>query len=267
MNRLSENMDMKRHCVDLGQGRPLVLLHGWCMSARVWEPLHPLARECRLLLPDLRGHGSFLPGATFDLETLAQDLELLFQQLELRDAVLAGWSMGGLVALAAAPRLRERLAGLVLLGGTSRFTETEGYPYGVPLREVRGMAARLRRDYDATLVGFIQGMFAAGELSTDEAAMIVERLKREAPPPATALSGLELLAGTDVRGVLKGLAIPTLVIHGEEDRVCPVGAARYLAEHLPGCRLAILSGAGHAPFITQPEKVMKELRCFMEELP
>lgn len=267
MNISADEMDMTPYCLDLGEGRPLVLLHGWCMSARVWQPLQPLSSGCRLLLPDLRGHGSFAPGASFSLDELLQDVELLFRQMDLRGAVLGGWSMGSLVALAAAPRLRDRLAGLVLLGGTPRFTETEGYPHGVPQRELRGMGTRLRRDCEATVEGFVRGMFAPGELLPGEAEAVTPRLQKGAPPLATALAGLELLGSADMRGALEGISLPALVIHGEEDRVCPPAAARFLARHLPEGALEILSGVGHAPFISQPESVMEKLCRFMEKLP
>jgi pimeloyl-[acyl-carrier protein] methyl ester esterase len=252
-----------RHCRDLGQGRPLVLLHGWCMSAAVWEPLHPLAGSCRLLLPDLRGHGSAPAAPAFGLEELVADVAALFRELDLRDAVLGGWSMGALAALAAMPLLRERLAGLVLLGGTARFTETEGYPHGLPDRELWGMSARLRRDYSGTLERFVRGMFADGELSPEAVDRIVHRLLAGAPPRESALSGLQVLAAADLRPVLETLDRPALILHGEEDRVCPPAGAAYLAAQLHRARLVMVSGVGHAPFLSRPELVLREVVTFL----
>jgi pimeloyl-[acyl-carrier protein] methyl ester esterase len=250
---------------DLGAGRPLVLLHGWCMSAQVWEPLFPLAEGCRLLLPDLRGHGSSAPVSPFDLNELAADTVSLFRGLDLRDAVLGGWSLGSLTALAALPHIRDRLSGLVLLGGTARFTAAEGYLHGLPSRELRGMSLRLRRDYPGTLESFVRGMFAEGELSVGERDIIAARLMEDAPDAEVALAGLEVLAASDLRSTLGEIDLPACIIHGDEDRVCPAAAGRYLAERISRSRLALLPDVGHAPFISRPDLVIGLLDNFIKE--
>jgi pimeloyl-[acyl-carrier protein] methyl ester esterase len=235
------------------------------MSADAWEPLLPLADRCRPVAPHLRGHGPDTVPASFGLEELAADVADLFGALDLQGAVLAGWSLGSLVALAVEPLLRHRLARLVLLGGTARFTEAEGYPHGLPARELRGMAARIKRDYHGTLDGFVRGMFGEGELEPPQLEETVARLTAAAPSPETALAGIGILADADLRQRLAGIGVPTLVVHGEEDRVCPPGGAAAMAAAIPGARLAMLAGVGHAPFISRPGQVLALLEQFMEE--
>src|SRR5512145_1555671 len=119
------------HHEDAGAGAPVVLVHGWSLSsAALADEVALLSRGRRAVAPDLRGHGrSAAPGGPFGLADLAGDLAALFDALDLRRAVLLGWSLGAQVALAAAPRVRARLAGFVLVSGTPRFTEGEGWPH------------------------------------------------------------------------------------------------------------------------------------------
>jgi len=143
---LETSPGVKIYYDDIGAGRPLVMLHGWGMSQRVWEFQRELADSCRLVLADLRGHGRSGTSANgFSLDDLAGDLVRLFNHLALQNAYLLGWSLGSLVALAAFPEIRERLAGLILVGATPRFTATDGYPHGLPAKEPRGIGLRLRR--------------------------------------------------------------------------------------------------------------------------
>lgn len=238
---------------DRGRGRPLVMLHGWSMSGEVWRFQQPLAEDFRLVIPDLRGHGrSAAPAAGCSLDDLADDIAGLFERLDLTRAVLLGWSLGSQVALAAFPRLRERLAGLVLVGATPRFTATDGYPCGLPATEPRGMGLRLQRDFNRTMGEFFRGMFAPGELTRELENRIAREIVMAGRPPAApvALATLDILATTDLREMLPTVDRPVLLIHGSRDTICPPSAARYMAERLPEARLELIDGAGHAPFLS-----------------
>ncbi len=253
---------------ETGHGRPLVMLHGWAMSGRVWQFQRELAASCRLLLPDLAGHGrSSAPPAGLTLSGLVNDICQLFNQLGLTDAVLLGWSLGSQVALASFPRLRERLAGLVLVGATPRFTATDGYPHGLVASELKGMGLRLKRNYNKTMGEFFRGMFAPGELSREQE----ERIAREIvmgghlPEQPVAMAALDILAATDLRQELLTVDRPILLLHGSTDPICPVGAARFLCQQLPQARLKEFAGIGHAPFLSRPADFNAELRRSLKE--
>jgi len=253
---------------ETGKGRPLVMLHGWSGSGRVWRFQQELAASCRLILPDLRGHGrSKSPPSGYLLVDLADDVVFLFEQLELTDAVLLGWSLGSQVALAVFPHLRERLGGLVLVGATPRFTATEGYPHGLSATALRGMGLRLSKAFNRTMEEFFRGMFAEGELSHEQENRINREIALEGrlPEPAVAHATLDILASTDLREKLPAIDRPVLLIHGSADNICPPGAARYLAERLPDARLVELDGAGHAPFLSRPDEFNAILRKFLQE--
>jgi len=241
------------HHEDVGAGSPVVLVHGWSLSSAVFETeASLLARERRVIAPDLRGHGRSPPGP-FSLADLARDLAALLARLGAERAVLVGWSLGAQVALAALPLVRPRLSALVLVAGTPRFTEGEGWPHGLPAQAVEVLAHRVRRDPARAMARFFDGMFAEGEL--DEAARVRVRALRASiplPDPPAALAGLDLLAREDLRGALGAVDLPVLLVHGERDPICSAGASRAMAAALPGARVAVLPGAGHAPFLARP---------------
>lgn len=251
-----------------GHGRPLVMLHGWLMSGRVWRFQKELADSFRLVIPDLAGHGrSSMPYSGYLLNDLAGDIVDLFERLDLTNAVLLGWSLGSQVAFAAFPQIQERLAGLVLVGATPRFTATDGYPWGLPATGLRGMGLRLRRDFNRTMGEFFKGMFAAEEISRDMENRIALEIVMEGllPKPEVAQVTLDILASADLRTMLPEINRPVLIIHGSADTVCPPGAARYLAKWLPDARLVELNGVGHAPFLSRPVEFNDILRSFLRE--
>lgn len=257
------------HYGDAGEGPPLVFVHGWSMSARVWHFQQELAAEFRLITPDLRGHGrSVTPAAGYDLDDLSGDLAALFERLDLRSATLLGWSLGAQVVLSAFPAIRKRLAGLVLVGGTPRFTATEGYPFGLPANEPRGMGLRLRRDFNRTMGEFFRGMFAEGELSREQENRIAREIVMggRLPEPEVSARTLEILAKSDLRIVLPEVDVPVLIIHGSRDAISLPGAAHFMAEKIADARLRVLDGLGHAPFLSRPDLFNTILREFLREI-
>jgi pimeloyl-[acyl-carrier protein] methyl ester esterase len=234
-----------------GDGPPLLLAHGWSLSSALFAELVPaLARRCRTVTVDLRGHGRSAP-APLDLLALAADLAALAAHLDLRGATLAGHSLGGLAALAALPALGGRVRALALLSATPCFTVREGWPHGQAARTVEVLAARVRRDPAKAAARFLADAFAPGE---EAAATRAAALAASAPAadPAALRDGLDVLAREDLRGALApAAALPVLVLHGEADPIVPAAAARATAALLPRARLHVLPGAGHLPFVAR----------------
>ena len=257
------------HYEETGSGRPVVFLHGWAMSARVWRFQQQLDDSCHLIFLDQRGHGQSPAAPGYTVQDFAGDLACFFEKLALQDAVLVGWSMGVQVALAAYPALRSRLAALVLVGGTPRFTASDDFPYGQPPLEVKGMGLRLRRDYQKTMGDFFRGMFAEGEMDNAQYQRIVHEIVMggRTPDPDTVRQSLQILSVADLREELPGIDRPVLLLHGELDTICPADASRYMAERLPDATLRIMEGCGHAPFMTRPEQFNALVREFLGRLP
>jgi len=253
------------HHEDAGAGAPWVLVHGWSTSSAILaDEVAFLAQRRRAVAPDLRGHGRSSPSGPFGLADLARDLSRLLDHLALERAVLLGWSLGAQVALAAVPLLRARLSALVLVSGTPRFTAGEGWPHGLPAQSVEVLAHRVRRDAPRAIARFQDGMFVEGELDPAGRERVARvRAALPAPDPGAALAGLEVLAREDLRAGLAGIDLPVLLVHGDRDPICPVGAARAMAAAIPGARLAVLPGAGHAPFLSRPGAFRDVLASFL----
>lgn len=277
---------------DRGEGPVLVFVHGWSFGAELVVALpSEVTGGRRIIAPELRGHGASSvtrngvapdggsskllwvgsegeveaqPGA-FCLEDLAGDLAGLLEALDVREITLAGWSLGAQVVLAALPRLRPRVARLVLLSATPCFTLRDGWAHGLPDAALAALARRVARDPARAIERFSEGMFVEGELDPDGRARAAA-IRASIPPPhvRAALAGLAVLGATDLRPALAGVDLPTLVVHGERDPICPAGAGRFLAAAIPRARLALVPGAGHAPFLSRPREVSASLRAFME---
>lgn len=240
---------------DQGEGQPLVLLHGWCMSSQVWRfQMETLGCHFRLIAPDLAGHGrSDASPDGFHLPSLCTDLVELFRLLGLGDALLAGWSLGAQLALLASGPLRERLTGLMLVSGTPRFIAGDGFPHALEPRELAGMEARMRRNPSLTLKQFTSAMFVASERDDQFLVNRIDKLLASIPlpEPRVALQGLRILEETDLRGLLPAVELPTLIVTGDRDGICLPDASAYMARQIPAAHQVVMAGCGHAPFLTR----------------
>jgi pimeloyl-[acyl-carrier protein] methyl ester esterase len=253
------------HHEDVGGGRPVVLVHGWSSSSGVFrEVAGPLAARGRVVAPDLRGHGRSGAGGPFGISDLARDLASLLARLDLRGALLVGWSLGAQVALEALPSVAARIAGIALVAGNPRFLSGVGWPHGQPARALQVLAHRVRRDAPGAVARFFDDMFVPGELAESDR-MRLAALRDALPPPdrAAALFGLEALAQGDQRPRLAAVRVPCLVLHGGADPICPAGAAGAVAASVPGARLEIWPGVGHAPFLSRPGPFLDLLGNFL----
>lgn len=266
---LQTDHNLTIHYDDQGDGFPLVLVHGWAMEGGVWAFQRPLAASFRLITVDLRGHGrSTAPGDGYCLADFAADIVSLFNGLGLERAAIAGWSLGAQAALEAAPLLGDRLAALVLVGATPRFSAADGWPHGLPATECRGLGLRLRRSFDAALDGFFHSMFAEGELSEESVRLIGQEIAapHRRPAATAAQAALVTLAESDQRHLLAKIRVPALVINGDRDAICPPEAGVHLADHLPLGRFLLFAGAGHAPFLSRPREFNSEVTRFLREV-
>ena len=268
MPRLTTASGVELHFSEAGSGRPVVLVHGWSMSAAAFSPLAvPLAARARVLALDLRGHGASHAAGGQSLADHGRDLGAFLDGLDLRDAVLVGWSMGGQVALEAWPALAGRVAGLVLLGVTPRCASGPGWEHGLAPAAVEALAARLRHRFQPSLRRFFDAMFAPGELPEPERRSLADAVLGETVlTPATALAGLEALLAADQRPRLAGVRVPALLLHGERDPICLPAASAHLERELPSARRQVLPGLGHAPQLSRPGLVADLVLSFLAEL-
>jgi 3-oxoadipate enol-lactonase len=248
------------HYERAGQGPLVVLLHGIGGSGRSWRhQLTGLADAFTVVAWDARGYGgSSDPPEGWTIADFADDLAALLDQLGTERAHVVGMSMGGVIALAFAARHPQRLARLVLAdtycgGGTLPPAERQ---------------ARLERRLAAVASGSL-AQFArerAGEVLSSQAppALRAEvKAIMAALHPAGYRQAAIALANADYRPVLSSITAPTLVIWGSEDRVLSRAESERLAAGIPGARLAIIEGAGHASNQERPEEFNRLVRAFL----
>lgn len=255
---------------DQGVGRPLVLIHGWCMSSDIWNlQLPELAKSFRVITVDLPGHGRSAPSqGRFSIHESAQAIAGLIDHLDLQSAVLAGWSLGGQVAVSTIKLIRKKLSGLVLIAATPRFTRTEGYPYGLSLAEAEGMALKVRRNSARAREGFAANMFTQDEMLDESRSSEILKLLALIALPDTnsALMALQALVEADYRDSLPLIDLPTLIIHGDSDVICPPGVSAFMAGLIPRADKIVFNGCGHAPFLSQPQQFNDGLKNFSKLL-
>lgn len=250
---------------ETGQGRPLVLLHGWAMSAAAFSELSLLlAADFRLLIPDLPGHGKSAPASKNDLDGIARTLNCWLAAIESSPVALGGWSLGGMLALEMARQEPLAIELLVLLGTTPRFTSGDDWTFGLPAVQVRALARNLERRFETTLADFFSLAFAGEDISRERLREIRNfAVKQSAlPDQGAALALLNVLAVQDQLDTVAEINQPTLVMHGEFDQITPLAAGRYLAEILPHGKFMEFAGVGHGPFLSRPQEVAAKVREF-----
>lgn len=258
---------VKLYYGEAGSGRPLLFLHGWAMSARVWHyQVEWFARKYRVVTLDLRGHGrSECGGGGCSLTSLTRDIITFIEALRLEQLSLIGWSLAALLAIRVCQTQPSPVTSLVLVGGTPCFVSRDGFPHGLPSSGVHKMLRRINVNFPRALEEFHHLLLSPEDEAGEERDTVWDLMTNERflPRRETAHALLVCLADEDVRGAVATITAPTLLMHGDEDRICPVGAARYMKQHLGAAELAIFPGAGHAPFLTRPGDFNRRLDSFL----
>lgn len=245
----------------IGDGPPLVLLHGWAMHGGILAPLVAALRERRTLhIVDLPGHGHNRECAVpLALEACAQAVLDVVP-----DAPWCGWSLGGLVALHAASNHPQRIPALAMLCATPKFVVADDWPHGMPLDVFRGFAEGLQADWRAAIDRFIALEAFGSDQMREELRMLRDTvLARGEPSPRALADGLRVLAESDLRHLLPGLRVPSLWIAGRRDRLVDARAMHACAGLAPGARHVQVAHAGHAPFLTRADAVAGALAGFL----
>lgn len=175
--------------------------------------------------------------------------------------VLVGWSLGGMVAMQAASRLR--VVGLVLISSMRRFCRSDDFPAGTPVGSVRALSRGLRRRPQETLQAFYAQAASPHRSPQRE---LEERAERALTADSAALqNGLTYLAQTDLGDTMGGLVMPTLILHGREDAVVAVAAAADLHERLPASELRLKDDIGHDLPLRDPDWVAQNIITFLTQ--
>lgn len=257
---------------DHGSGSPVVLIHGWPLSGRSWENQVPALVEAghRVITYDRRGFGdSSQPWSGYDYDTFAADLDTLLTYLDLRDAALVGFSMGGGEVVRYIGRYgTDRVAKAVLAAAVPPYLyKSDDNPEGaLDDATIRQFQDGVRGDRIAFLDGFMTNFFAAGDRTDliSEPSRLYHRAIAEFASPKGTLDCIGAFSYTDFRGDLAKVTVPTLVIHGDSDAIVPFEVSgKRSHEAIADSSLALIEGAPHGLNATHAEQFNRALLDFL----
>lgn len=256
---------------DHGSGQPVILIHGWPLSSASWEKQVPVLVKSgyRVITYDRRGFGySSRPTSGYDYDTLTNDLHTLMEKLDIRDAALVGFSMGGgEVARYLGTHGSDRVKQAVFMAAVTPFLlRTSDNQEGLEETMFAGIQKAILEDRPAFLSTFLDKFYSVeslkGKRISDDAVRLSWNIAAGASPVGTHDCVRSWL--TDFRADLRKVRIPTLVIHGDDDRILPLAVTgERMKRFAETSRLVVVPGGPHGLNWTHPEEVNRALLEFL----
>jgi non-heme chloroperoxidase len=257
---------------DWGSGRPVILLHGWPLSADSWDDQAMALADagCRAIAYDRRGFGrSSQPWSGYDYDTFADDLATVIEQTGAKDVTLVGFSMGG----GEVARYMSRHAGkgvvkAALISSIVPFMlKTNDNPNGTDAAVFDDMATAMKEDRARFFSGFFKDFFGVSLVSHPASAELLDwarGVSMQAGLKPT-LACAKAFATTDFRPDLAAFKVPTLIVHGTDDKTVPIEASgRAAANGIANATLLEYDGAPHGLFATHKERLTRDLLAFVK---
>jgi pimeloyl-[acyl-carrier protein] methyl ester esterase len=272
--------------------KPLVMLHGFGTDSRIFASFgHKLSKDHDVLMVDLTGHGQtkeHFGDFSFSAYTISHALDGYLEQ----PYTLLGWSMGGQIAL---EMYRQQLklskfehkhehkscdcghehdhvhdkdncecgemniSSLILVSTTPKFVASDDFPAGMNKAFFSKFRKKVKESPDKALEEFYGLMFNDNE----KALMKPEELKKMRPSDDTLNACMMSFEDKDERGVLPQIAVPTLIICGDSDRIVAPKASMYMSQEIRSSTLKVLKNTGHAPFISREKEMIEEINAFI----
>lgn len=255
------------HVQDWGEGQPIVFVHGWPLSLRMFDAqsMELPARGIRVVALDLRGFGlSTKTWEGLDYDTWASDVGRVISILGLNDVTLAGFSMGGAIAAHYVATSKDpRITKLALMAAAlPKLGAGPGNPNGVPAEAIQGILDGERSDLAKSKSDFGRAFFST-EVSP-ELLRWYDQIGLQAPLRST-VRGFEELRDRDLRDEMKTIGIPTRIFHGVEDKVVPFALAQEQKRLIADSRIVQFEVGGHAFCYEERDRVNDELEKFVME--
>ncbi|GGM07517.1 alpha/beta fold hydrolase [Deinococcus aerophilus] len=258
---------------DHGSGQPVVLIHGYPLNGHSWErqTISLLEAGYRVITYDRRGFGaSSQPTTGYNYDTFAADLRALLEHLDLQDVVLVGFSMGtGEVTRYLGQYGSDRVSKAVLIGSIPPFLlKTDDNPEGVDRSVFEGIEQAIRKDRFAYLTDFFKNFYNTDELGGSRISEEAIRASWNVAARASATATLACVATwlEDFRPDVAKIDVPTLLIHGDADRILPIEATgARLPDLIKGSEYVVVKGGPHNILWTFPDEVNSALLDFLKK--
>jgi non-heme chloroperoxidase len=267
--RKSDTIDL--YYEDHGSGKPVVLIHGYPLSGASWEKQVPVLLDAgrRVITYDRRGFGkSSQPTTGYSFDTFAEDLHKLITQLELRDFALVGFSMGGgEVARYLGKYGSKGVSRAVIISGVPPFLlKTPDNPEGMDSSVFEGIQKAIVADRYAFFTDFFKDFYNLDLLLGKRVSEQVVQSSWNLAAGSSATASLACVPTwhEDFRNDLARIDVPTLVIHGDADRILPITASGLrTAKLIKGARLLVVKEGPHCVTWTHAEQINSELLEFL----
>lgn len=261
--------NVKLHISDGGEGRPVVLIHGWPLSDEMYEyQYHDLLKnKFRAIGITLRGFGkSDKPYGKYNYDVHALDIKRVLDILDINDAVLVGFSMGGAIAVRYVSVYNGAHVSKLVLAGASvpLWTKRKDFPYNLTQSSVDDLIKLNNTDRPKLLSNFAK-IFSATATSLNKGiGSWLNGIGLSASSHATAQC-LVALRDTDLREDMAKIKMPTLILHGKKDKICSFDLANQMNAGIADSQLVVFENSGHSLFLEETQKFNKELIKFAEK--
>jgi non-heme chloroperoxidase len=258
--------NVRLHITDAGEGRTIVLIHGWPLSDEMYEYQYNVLinHNFRVIGITLRGFGkSDKPYGVYDYDIHALDIKNVLSKLDVKDAVLVGFSMGGSIAIRYISMYKgAHVSKLVLCGAAAPlWTQRNDFKYNLPISAVDELIELNYKDRPQLLSNFGK-IFSATETSLNAGICSwLNGINLSASSYATAQC-LIALRDTDLRPDLSKITIPTLIIHGKKDKICSFDLAEQMKSGIQNSHIVAFENSGHSMFLEETDKFNSELIKF-----
>ena len=271
INKGTAGYPVALHYNDYGKGKPVILIHGWPLSAEMWEyQINALVEAgYRVITYDRRGFGkSSQPWDGYDYDTMTDDLKALIDHLNLRNITLVGFSMGGGEVVRYFSRYggKDVVKAVLISSVTPYLLKTETNPDGVPQEMFDDMAMKMQDDRIGFLDAFGKTFFGITMFSKPVSEPLLDyyRMLCSVASPRATLMCAKAFSSTDFRTEMKTINVPTLIIHGDEDETVPIDpTGKESAKVIADNEFVVYSGAPHGLFYTEKTRLNADLIEFL----
>jgi non-heme chloroperoxidase len=264
--------NVKLYLKDYGEGKPVILIHGWPLSNEMWE--YQIAslveNNFRVIAYDRRGFGkSSQPWDSYSYDTLTDDLHAIIEQLELKEVSLVGFSMGGGEVVRYFSRYGgKQVVKAVLISSIIPFLlQTTDNPEGHPKEKNEATALKIKDDRIGFIDDFGKTFFGVSMINKPLSTPLLEyyRMLCSFASPRATLECAKSFSTTDFREELVTINVPTLIIHGNSDKIVPIEiSSDKAAKLIKNNTYLIYEDAPHGLFYTEKDKLNKDLLAFLK---
>lgn len=257
---------------DYGEGKPVILIHGWPLSNEMWEYQIDflVSNNYRVIAYDRRGFGkSSQPWDGYDYSTLSDDLKEIIEQLELEDATIVGFSMGGgeVVRYFSRHGGKKVTKAALISSVVPYLLKTDDNPDGHPKEKSENTAQAIQEDRIGFIDNFGRTFFGVNIINKPLSTPLLEyyRMLCSLASPRATLKCAESFSFTDFRDELNTINVPTLIIHGDDDKIVPIDlTSKKASEAIANNTYIVYEGAPHGLFYTHKDKLNEDLLHFLK---